>query len=296
MPFGLKDAGATYQRLVNRIFSKQIGRNMEVYVDDMLVKSEEELTHLDDLKETFATLKQYYMKLNPNKCVFWHSLGEIPRIYGVLEGNRGESREAINNEAEYEGILTGLRLGREFGIKNLVIQSDSKLVIGQARGEYEAKEERMQRYLRLTKNLAQEFEKVEFVQIPRSQNVMADEVSKIASSDERAVEEGLMIEVQKNPSIEEVPTFAIQSSNSWMTPIVSFLQDGHLPQNKEEARKIRKRAAKFIILNDALYKRGFSMPYLRCVDEKEATYILKEIHEGVCGDHAGPRSLTGKII
>ena len=59
MPFGLKNAGATYQRLVNKMFSQQIGRNMEVYVDDMLVKSKEELAHLDDLKETFATLKAH---------------------------------------------------------------------------------------------------------------------------------------------------------------------------------------------------------------------------------------------
>ena len=57
MPFGLKNAGATYQRLVNKMFSKQIGRNMEVYVDDMLVKSKEELAHLDDLIEIFAMLK-----------------------------------------------------------------------------------------------------------------------------------------------------------------------------------------------------------------------------------------------
>ena len=70
MPYGLKNARATYQRLVNKMFSKQIGRNMEVYVDDMLVKSKEELTHLDDLKETFTTLKQYQMRLNPSKCVF----------------------------------------------------------------------------------------------------------------------------------------------------------------------------------------------------------------------------------
>ena len=70
MPFRLKDAGATYQRLVNKIFSEQIGWNMEVYVDDMLIKSKEELTHLDDLKETFATLRQYQMKLNPSKCAF----------------------------------------------------------------------------------------------------------------------------------------------------------------------------------------------------------------------------------
>ena len=57
MPFGLKNTKVTYQRLVNKMFSKQIGRNIEVYVDDMHVKSKEALAHLDDLKETFATLK-----------------------------------------------------------------------------------------------------------------------------------------------------------------------------------------------------------------------------------------------
>ena len=60
---------------------------------------------------------------------------------------------ATNNEAEYEGILTGLRLRKTLGAKNLLIQSDSKLVIGQIRGEYEAKEERMHKYLKLTKHL-----------------------------------------------------------------------------------------------------------------------------------------------
>ena len=70
MPFGLKNAGATYQRLVNKMFSKQIDKNMEVYVDDMLIKSREEFSHLDNLKETFATLRQYQMKLNPSKCAF----------------------------------------------------------------------------------------------------------------------------------------------------------------------------------------------------------------------------------
>ena len=55
MPFGLKNVGATYQRLVNRMFSHQIGRNVEVYVDDMVVKSKDEANHLVDLKETFNT-------------------------------------------------------------------------------------------------------------------------------------------------------------------------------------------------------------------------------------------------
>ena len=70
MPFGLKNAGATYQRLMNKMFAYQIGRNIQVYVDNMLVKSIREDDHLDNLKETFDTLRSYNMKLNPNKCEF----------------------------------------------------------------------------------------------------------------------------------------------------------------------------------------------------------------------------------
>ena len=81
-----------------------------------------------------------------------------------------------------------------------------------------------------------------------------------------------------------------------MTSIISFLQDVRLPQDIEEAKKVRKRAARFTILNDTLYKIGFSMPHLKCVDEEEAKYILEEIHEGVCGNHAGPKSLVSKVI
>ena len=77
MPFGLKNTGATYQRSVNRMFSHQIGRNVEVYVDDMLVKSKDKANYLDDLKETFSTLRKYNMKLNPTKCVFAVALGKF---------------------------------------------------------------------------------------------------------------------------------------------------------------------------------------------------------------------------
>jgi len=126
--------------------------------------------------------------------------------------------------------------------------------------------------------------------------MIVDKIAKLASLEERSTSIGLDMEIQKHPSIEEVSTFAIQSTNSWMTPIISFLQDGRLPQDVEEARKVRKRIARFTILNDTLYKRGFSMPYLKCIDVEEAKYILEEIHEGVCDNHAGPRSLVSKVI
>ena len=86
MPFGLKNAGATYQRLVNHMFRPRIGRIMELYVDDMLVKSLDEGKHLDDLQETFGTLRQYNMKLNLSKCAFGVSLG---KFLGFMVSHRG---------------------------------------------------------------------------------------------------------------------------------------------------------------------------------------------------------------
>ena len=66
-----------YQRLVNQLFNKQIRRNVEVYMDNMLVKSKEEENYLDNLKEMFGTLRQYNMKLNLAKCAFGVSSGKF---------------------------------------------------------------------------------------------------------------------------------------------------------------------------------------------------------------------------
>ena len=86
MPFELKNPSATYQRLMNRMFAPQIGRNVQVYVDDMLVKSRREEDHLEDLKETFDTLHSYKMKLNPGKCAFGVMAG---KFLGFMVSQRG---------------------------------------------------------------------------------------------------------------------------------------------------------------------------------------------------------------
>jgi hypothetical protein len=86
MPFGLKNAGATYQRLVNKMFRDQIERNIEVYLDDMLVKSWKVAGHLTDLEKTFNTLRKHQMKLNPAKCAFGISPG---KFLGFMVSNRG---------------------------------------------------------------------------------------------------------------------------------------------------------------------------------------------------------------
>ena len=80
MSFSLKNAGVTYQRLMNKMFAHQIGRNVQVYVDNMLVKSQRNDDHLDDLRETFDTLHSYNIKLNPGKCAFGVTAGKFLRF------------------------------------------------------------------------------------------------------------------------------------------------------------------------------------------------------------------------
>ena len=86
MPFGLKNASAIYQRLMNKLFAHQIGRNVEVYVDDMLVKSQRDDNHFGDLRETFETLHSYNMKLNPGKYAFGVMAG---KFLGFMVSQRG---------------------------------------------------------------------------------------------------------------------------------------------------------------------------------------------------------------
>ena len=81
-----------------------------------------------------------------------------------------------------------------------------------------------------------------------------------------------------------------------MTVIISYLKDGILPKGKDETRRLRVWSARYVLLNDALYKRGFSQPYLRCLSPDEANYVLREVHEGACGNHSGARSLINKVV
>ena len=86
MPFALKNAGATYQRLVNRMFQKQIRTTMEVYIDDMLVKSTAVELHIAHLSEAFQIMREYNMKINPAKCAFRVS---AEKFLGFIDNNRG---------------------------------------------------------------------------------------------------------------------------------------------------------------------------------------------------------------
>ena len=120
----------------------------------------------------------------------------------------------------------------------------------------------------------------------------ADTLAKEASISELTDE---LDEVQYMPSIDLPEVQQIGGEENWMTPIVGYLKEGKLPQGRDEAHKLRIKSVKYILMDNVLYKRGFSQPYLRCLAPDEANYVLREVHEGACGNHSGARSLAHKV-
>uniref|UniRef100_A0A2N9ERH4 Uncharacterized protein n=1 Tax=Fagus sylvatica TaxID=28930 RepID=A0A2N9ERH4_FAGSY len=515
MPFGLKNAGATYQRLMNRMFHDQIGRNVEVYVDDMLVKSKEEDDHLEDLRETFETLRKYQMKLNPSKCAFGVYSGkflgfmvsqrgieanpdkikailemqppkttkEIQRLTGRVatlnrfvsrstdkclpffktlkkaftwtnecqqafeelksrqfgthsrrrwttttrllhkssaQRSRGKisthgvlrpqpshirGRESVCFREREKGnpfmeklafaLVTAARKLRPYFQAHIVIvltnhplrkamnkpdatgrliqwsvelsefdidYRSRSAIKAQALADFiveftnkddepvETEENKAPRWtvhtdgsstknagrvriiirspegdvikraIRLqyttTNNKAEygallaglktaktlgatelnvhsdSFHEVKLTRIPREQNTAADQLARSVSSSKPNEE----LEVVRHSSLQTIEVNPVETKTSWMTPIISYLERGTLPDNRHDARRIKVRASRFTILQGTLYKKGFSLPYLRCLTPAEAEYVLREIHEGICGNHSGTQSLAKKVV
>ena len=108
MPFGLKSAEATYQRLVTKMFRPLLGKTMEVYIDDMLVKSKERSDHTTHLQQAFELLRAYGMKLNPTKCAFGVSAG---RFLGFMMTQRGIEANPSQLQAILESLAPSFRKG-----------------------------------------------------------------------------------------------------------------------------------------------------------------------------------------
>ena len=81
-----------------------------------------------------------------------------------------------------------------------------------------------------------------------------------------------------------------------MILIVSNLKNGRILEGKDKARKFRVKSARYILMDEVLYKRGFSQSYLRCLAPDKVNYVLREVHEGACSNHLGARSLVHKVI
>ncbi|XP_024018687.1 uncharacterized protein LOC112090800 [Morus notabilis] len=179
--------------------------------------------------------------------------------------------KASNNEAEYEALIVGLRLANHLKVKRLGIFSDSQLVVGQVNEEYQARGEKMGAYLRKVKEELVRFKSYEILQIPRAKNTNADALAKLASSRDSDILGIVPIEELERPTIEEkIEALIIQIDEGWMTPLIQYLTNAKLASDKDEARRIRYRAAKYLLYNGLLYRRGYSTPLQRCLNDGKA--------------------------
>ena len=167
---------------------------------------------------------------------------------------------ATNNEAEYEVLLEGMAMVQRMGGKFIKLFSDSRLVVGQVRAEFEAKDERMQGYLTQVKSIQSKFDSFELQHVPRSGNAHADSLAMLATSSAQDLPRVILVKDLYKPSrIED--TFQINQikvGSSWMDFIIQFLKEDILLEEKVEANKIRKKATSYWLSEDhKLYKRSF---------------------------------------
>jgi ribonuclease HI len=203
----------------------------------------------------------------------------------IIEVSLTLSFPTSNNQAEYEAFLAGLRLAEDVGAKEVKIFTDSQLVVSQILGEYQTKNDNLHEYLLLVKDRIAKFESAEVLHVPREHNTRADILSKLASTKKKGGHKSVIQEVLARPSIEQAPTAmlvdvnSIKDGTSWMTPLYTYLAHGILPSDEKEAKTIRRKAILYCLMYDKLYKRGMSTPLLKCVDNDDVEYVLREIHE-----------------
>ncbi|KAL5785135.1 hypothetical protein ACOSQ2_007527 [Xanthoceras sorbifolium] len=207
--------------------------------------------------------------------------------------------KTTNNEAEYEALIAGLTLAKDLHVERIKVRSDSQLIVRQLQGSYQARDSKMSTYLTLVKELQASFESFDIEQIPRSENAHADALANLGSSLDTTIERTIPMVFVQWPAVwkpTKLEVNPISDEPTWVTPIYDYLRDDALPSDKVEARRIKIKAAQFSIIEGQLYKRSYSGPYLKCLDPVEAQQVLKDLHEGQCGNHSAGRSLANRAI
>jgi transposase InsO family protein len=199
-------------------------------------------------------------------------------------------------------------LAVELGIRRIKICGDSLLVINQASKEWNCSDDKMALYCDEVRKLEGKFQGLELCHVLRGQNTVADELAKLGSS-RGTVPTGVFLHELHEPTIKvkkpaakpdqvqnDEGTIVALVEPDWRQPVLSYLKDNILPDDKVTAERLQRKAGSYCVINDELYRRSASGMFMRCVTPVEGTALLKEIHGGICGSHAASRSLVGKAF
>ena len=133
----------------------------------------------------------------------------------------------------------------------------------------------------------------------RGYNRHVDSLATLASSSTEGIPRLIKVELVAKPSISVGVRVSKMATVKlcWMDPIINFLADDRTPNDKKEANKVRRVAARYWLSRDwKLYRRSFGGPYLLCLHLEKVGQLLAELHEGVCGSHVGGRSLVYRAM
>ena len=174
------------------------------------------------------------------------------------------------------------------------------MVVGQVKGELEAKDLRMQEYLSQVRHLQSSFEYFTLQQILRSRNTHVDSLTTLATSLAQSLLRVILVEDLCKPigiKREKAQIHQIWVGPSLMDSIVLFLKDDILPEENGEADKVRRKASRFLLSKDQkLYKRSFFGPYLLCVHPETVEPLMEELHERIYGSHTKGKSLSHRAL
>ena len=162
-------------------------------------------------------------------------------------------------------------------------------------GTTNTRAKRMKKYLEQVRRRVDDLQ-AKIVQIPREENEQADCLAKAASAKRMIALDNVLSFVQLTPLIDSIDVQEIYSEHDSTKPLVSYLKNGVLPNGKEAARKLKVQAARFVLIKDVLYKRGFFCLYQRCLSLEKADYVMREVHERIYRNHSGSWSLVHKLI
>ena len=166
----------------------------------------------------------------------------------IVEKSLRLGLSAMNNEADYKALLEGISMVQRMGGKLATIFSNSRLVVGQVKGELEARDERMQGYLTQIRHLRLKFESFNLQHIPRSGNTHVDSLATLATSSAQNLPRIILVEDLCKPSRirgNMICVPHVRIGPSWMDLIIRFLSKDVLPEDKSEAEKIRRKAPQF---------------------------------------------------
>jgi len=200
--------------------------------------------------------------------------------------------KASNNQAEYEALIAELRLAKDLGATRLKCNTDSKLVVGQVQGEYQVKDDLLLQYYHKVVEAMKEFEEITIHHIPRAENTRADRLSKLAEGKEKGQLKTIIRQTLMRPLTGECA--AAERSADWMWEVRELLR--RCDAGEEVKPMERRRALRFVVIEEDLYKRGFTAPLLKCLSGEEAEYVMNEVHNGICGMHTDRRTMKARIL